>query len=105
MEGQTSMTESKVYIFRSGPVTALTGTALVTGLILLVSTVVGHEKGVPSATIMFALSVGIVSSGVMDKLSKRRGRHVGTGALVLNAVLSSVTVYLLVSTLMGSIGS
>ncbi|MBY6540370.1 hypothetical protein HQ325_16975 [Rhodococcus sp. BP-349] len=91
------MPEPDVSTFPNGPIAALSGLAAVAGLIIVVSVAVGFDGGLPTAIIMFAGAVGVVSSGIMERVSTRRDRRVGATALVANAVVTSVGVYVLVS--------
>ncbi|RVW04468.1 hypothetical protein [Rhodococcus spongiicola] len=72
------------------------GVAAFAGTALLVSALFGYDKGVDGAVVMFAGSVGIVSSGIMEKTSRKtRDTGVPAAVLIANFVLTAVGVWLL----------
>ncbi|CAM3121705.1 DUF4190 domain-containing protein [Prescottella defluvii] len=92
----TTSLNSRQYEKLRGITWAMCGVAVFSGLALLTSALLGYVRGVDGAVTMFVLSVGGVSSGVLETLSRRRR---GTGApivfLIVNFALTTVGVWLL----------
>ncbi|SDC55980.1 hypothetical protein SAMN05444580_101214 [Rhodococcus tukisamuensis] len=66
------------------------------GMALLASALFEYVKGIDGAVTMFALSVGGVTTGILEMLSrKRRSAGVPIAFLIVNFVLTAVGVWLL----------
>ncbi|WP_139277695.1 hypothetical protein [Rhodococcus marinonascens] len=72
------------------------GVAAFSGTALFVSALFEYARGVNGAVTLFALSMGIVSAGIMEKTSrKRHDVGVPVALLIANFVLTAVGVWLL----------
>jgi hypothetical protein len=92
----TSRLNPRQYEKFHGAFLAMCGVAVFSGVALLASALFEHAKGVDGAVTMFALSVGVVSAGVLETLSrKRRGTGVPIALLIANFALTTAGVWLL----------
>lgn len=79
-----------------GTFSAMCGVAMFSGVALLASALFEYGKGIDGAVTMFALSVGGVSAGILETLSRRRrGAGVPIAFLIVNFVLTAAGVWLL----------
>lgn len=75
---------------------AMCGMVVFSGAALLVSALFDYARGVDGAVTMFALSVGVVSTGILESASrKRRGAGVPIAFLIVNFALTAAGVWLL----------
>ncbi|RVW05134.1 hypothetical protein [Rhodococcus xishaensis] len=93
----TSSLNEKHYKELRGVFFGMCGLAIASGTALFVSALFEYAKGVNGAAVlMFAWSAGIVSSGIMEKASrKNRGTGLPVAVLIANFALTAVGVWLL----------
>ncbi|MCA1007557.1 hypothetical protein LCL87_17745 [Rhodococcus hoagii] len=92
----TSSLNPRQYKTFHGVFMGMCGVALFSGTAIAASAVFDYARGVDGAVTMFALSVGGVSAGVLDMLSRRRrGTGLPIAVLIANFVLTSAGVWLL----------
>ncbi|QBJ96812.1 hypothetical protein ERC79_13255 [Rhodococcus sp. ABRD24] len=92
----TSSLNPRQYEKFHGMFLAMCGVAASTGVVLLASVLLDYARGVDGAVTMFALSVGCVSTGILETLSRRRrGTDVPIAFLLVNSALTAAGVWLL----------
>ncbi|MDI9913828.1 hypothetical protein [Rhodococcus sp. IEGM 1379] len=92
----TSILNPRQYEKLHGIFLAMCGVAASTGVALLASSFFDYARGVDGAVTMFALSVGAVSSGILEKLSRsRNSTGVPIAFLIMNFALTAAGVWIL----------